>query len=507
MEKSYQERFLDWIERTGNRLPDPAIHFLIALFVTWVLSALLTGVDFGVIDPRTGQGLEINNQLTGVSLADFLVRMVDTYISFPPLGVVIVMVLAVGVAEKVGLVDSALRAVLQLTPRRFLTPILSLLAILSHTFADAAMVVVVPLGGIFFYAAGRHPLAGLVVAFCSIAGGLAANLLPSGIDPLLQGFTQQAAQIIDPQKMVNPLCNWAFMSVASIIIVLVSWWITDRVVEPRLASVEVDGDRENLPAIKTLDRKETRALWATLVVTLFLILLLVVFTLPNDSVLRGSDGTVTAPDAPLMRAIVPLLFLLILLPSLVFGWIARTINGHRDVIDGMSRSMSTMGYYLVIVFFAALFTSAFTDSNLGALLALKGAAALKYFDLPAGVTITGIILLSAAVNLLVGSASAKWALLSPIFVPMLMSIGISPELTQMAYRIGDSSTNVITPLLPYFPLLVAFSTRYVKGTGIGTLISLTLPYSLSYLALLTVSLWIYWLLGLPLGIQASYTYP
>jgi len=201
------------------------------------------------------------------------------------------------------------------------------------------------------------------------------------------------------------------------------------------------------------------------------------------------------------------MFLFTVVPGVVYGYAAGVFSSHKDVIRGMSTSMSAMGYYMVLVFFAALFTKAFADSNLGALLALKGAATLKVLGLPAFVTIFGIILLTASLNLLVGSASAKWAMLAPILVPMLMAVGISPELTQMAYRIGDSPTNVITPLLPYFPLLVAFASRYVKRTGIGTLISLTLPYSMAYLVVLLLSLAVYWGLDLPLGIQASYTYP
>ena len=215
----------------------------------------------------------------------------------------------------------------------------------------------------------------------------------------------------------------------------------------------------------------------------------------------------TAHDAPLMQAIIPIMFLFTVLPGIAYGYAAGTFLSHKDVIKGMSEAMSSMGYYMVLVFFAAMFTKAFADSNLGALLALKGAAVLQALNLPAFITILGIILLTAALNLLVGSASAKWAMLAPVLVPMLMAVGISPELTQMAYRIGDSPTNVITPLLPYFPLLVAFSIRYVKNTGIGTLISLTLPYSISYLIVLVTCLAVYWGLGWPLGIQASYVYP
>jgi aminobenzoyl-glutamate transport protein len=502
-----RNRFLDWVERTGNLLPDPALIFVFALAATWVLSVVLAGVDFGELDPRSGEPLEIVNQLTGKSFTAFLVDLVGTYVSFPPLGLVLVVVLGVGVAEHSGLFGAAIKRMLDLTPGRLLTPMLALVSVLSHTIADAAMVIVVPLGGALFYAAGRHPLAGMVTAFCGIGGAFAANFIPSGVDPLLQGFTEKAAQIIDPAYQVNPLCNWGFLSFACIPVVLVTWWVADRVVEPRLAAITVDGDPEDMPEIHSLSKREVRSLWLSLAVLVGMLLVLVAVSAPAGSPFRGTGGSLTAHDSPLMQGIVPIMFLFGLVPGIVYGYAAGTFTSHKDVIQGMTKAMSSMGYYMVLVFFAALFTKAFADSNMGALIALKGAAFLKALGMPAFVTILGIILLSAGINLLVGSASAKWAMLAPIMVPMLMAVGISPELTQIAYRIGDSPTNAVTPLLPYFPLLVAFAARYVKNIGIGTLISLNLPFSIAYLVLLIALFAIYWALGLPLGIQGPYTYP
>jgi aminobenzoyl-glutamate transport protein len=228
---------------------------------------------------------------------------------------------------------------------------------------------------------------------------------------------------------------------------------------------------------------------------------------PAGSPLRAPDGQLTATTAPLMRSIIPLIFLLFLITAIIYGVVAGTVRSSRDVIKGMSKAMGTMSYYIVMAFFAALFTDAFGRSNLGALVALKGATFLQALGLPGQVTIIGIILVSAMVNLLIGSASAKWALLAPIFVPMLMQVGLAPELTQAAYRVGDSSTNIITPLMPYFPLVVVFCQRYVKGAGIGTLASLMLPYSAAFIVIWTLFLLGYWALGLPLGIQSAYTYP
>ncbi|MDP9199987.1 MAG: AbgT family transporter, partial [Pseudomonadota bacterium] len=283
-------------------------------------------------------------------------------------------------------------------------------------------------------------------------------------------------------------------------------FLTDRVVEPRLKGTRLDGDLSNLPSMDELKPAERRALRLSLIAMLVGVLLLIGTALPGESAWRSPDGALTSGAAPLMQSIVPLIFLLFLLPGVVYGIAAGTVKNSRDVIAGMTKAMSSMGYYLVIMFFIAQFIYAFGQSNLGVLLALEGAEVLKRLAMPAAITITGVVLLTGFVNLFVGSASAKWALLAPIFVPMLMQLGISPDLAQAAYRIGDSSTNIITPLMPYFPLVVVFCQRYVKNTGIGTLTAMMLPYSVTFIVVWTVFLLLYWAVGLPLGLQSSYEY-
>ena len=501
------DRMLNAIEVVGNKLPDPAVLFVICLVVVWGLSALLSGVAFAELDPRTGEPIVVNNLLTGTALASFLAGMVTTFTSFPPLGVVLVAMLGIGVAEHGGYINAGLRTVLGVTPKALLTPMLILVAIVSHTATDAGYVLVIPLGGVIYYAAGRHPLAGIAAAFAGVSGGFSANFIPSGIDPLLQGFTQSAAQIIDPDILVNPLCNWFFTSASSLLIILVGWYLTDRVVEPRLTGTDVDGDPAEMPQMKTLEARERMAFWVATGVMGLGIALLWIATAPESSPLRAPDGEITSFSAPIMQSIVPLIFLLFVIPGTVYGFAAGTFKESKDVIDAMTKAMEQMAYYVVMAFFCALFISAFGTSNLGALLAVKGASFLRELALPAGVTIVGIIFLTGFVNLAVGSASAKWALLAPIFVPMLMQLGISPELTQAAYRVGDSTTNIITPLMPYFPLVVVYCQRYVKSLGIGTLVSIMLPYSMFFIVLWSIFLLGYWALGIPLGLQAPYTYP
>lgn len=501
-------RLLNWVEVVGNKLPDPAALFFIALILVWVLSALFDGYQFTIPALDGPREMAVQSQLTGQSLAAFLAGMVRTFVLFPPLGVVLVALLGVGVAEHAGFINAFLKALLSVTPRMLLSPMVLLVAILSHTAVDAGYVLVIPLGGVIFYAAGRHPLAGIACAFAGVSGGFSANPIPSSLDPLLQGFTQSAAQILDPAREVNPLCNWYFTAASTLLVILIGWYLTDRVIEPRLKAVALDGDdASSEPQMEGLSATEKRGLIAGLIAMALGVVVLIAWAWPASSALRTPEGELTSHGAPLMQSIVPLIFLLFLLPGIVYGYVAGTIKGHRDVIKGMSETMGTMKYYIVMAFFAALFTGAFAQSNLGALLAVKGADFLKTLALPGEVTIIGIILLTAGVNLLVGSASAKWALLAPIFVPILMQVGLSPELTQAAYRVGDSTTNIITPLMPYFPLVVAFSQRWVKKTGIGTITSLMLPYSAVLLTLWTAFLVLYWLLGIPLGLAAPYTYP
>lgn len=499
--------FLGTVERVGNKLPDPAVLFIALLFIVWVLSWMLSYVTFDVIDPRSGEALVIQNLLTGSSFTEFLSVMVTNFSHFHPVGVVLVAMLGIGVAEHTGFINAAIRSLLNVTPAKLLTPMVILVGIVSHSAVDAGYVLVIPLGGVIFYAAGRHPLAGIAAAFAGVSGGFSANFVPSSLDPLLQGLTQEGAHILDPSVIVNPLNNYFFTTASSLLIISLGWYITDKVVEPRISATEIDGDAEDLPEMHDLSDADRKGLRAALISMVLGIVILIITALPADSAWRAPDGDLTASAAPMMRSIVSLIFLLFLVPGVVFGIVSGSMKSSKDMIEGMTHAMHGMAYYLVIMFFIAQFVYAFGQSNLGVLLALKGAEFLKALNAGASITIVGIVLLTAFVNIFVGSASGKWGLLAPIFVPMLMSLGISPDLTQAAYRVGDSSTNIITPLMPYFPLVVVYCQRYVKGTGIGTLTAMMLPYSMWFLLTWTIFLLLYYAAGFPLGFAASYTYP
>ena len=352
-------RLLDRVEALGNRLPDPAVLFLALLIAVWVLSAALAQFSYSHVDPRTGAPLEIQNLATASQLAHFLSQMVPTFVGFHPLGVVLIAMLGIGVADHTGFIRTGLKALMNLTSKAVVTPMLLLIAIISHTAVDAGYVLVIPLGAVIFQAAGRHPLAGIAAAFAGVSGGFSANFVPSALDPMLQGITQAGAQIIDPGIALNPLNNWFFTSASTLLIVGLGWYLTDRVIEPRLSGTALDGDLAEAPELTPLTADERRGLIAALAAMGLALIGLFVSALPEGSAWRAADGQLTVGAAPLMRSIVPLIFLIFLIPGIVFGYVAKTIAGHRDLITGMTQAMSGLAYYLVMAFFASLFIAEF----------------------------------------------------------------------------------------------------------------------------------------------------
>jgi para-aminobenzoyl-glutamate transporter family len=508
MEKqSFVNRALGKVERVGNKLPDPAVLFFYLILIVWVLSAVFSAMGVSVVDMQNSD-ITVKNLLSGEAFAELFSNMVSIFTGFHPLGVVLVAMLGVGVADYSGYISVALRMMISKTPKFLLTPMVILVGIISHTAADAGYVLVIPLAGIIFHAAGRHPLAGIAAGFAGVSGGFSANFIPSAIDPLLQGFTEAAARIADPEIVLNPLNNWFFTSASCLVIVFLGWYVTDKIVEPRLANTKVqlseeDQSTDNMGAISPRERKAF--LISTFVAVLSLVGLFF-WSYPETSVMRNEAGELTGAGAPLMKSIVTIIFLVFIVPGVIYGFLSGTYKKSDDVIKSMTKSMNSMSYYLVLAFFCAIFIYAFNESNIGAVLAIKGAYLIKSLQLPVAASIVMVILLTAFVNLFIGSASAKWGLLAPILVPMFMALGISPDFTQAAYRIGDSVSNIITPLMVYFPLIVIFCQKYVKSTGIGSLTALMLPYSIVFTIAWTIFLLLYWWSGTPLGLDASYDY-
>lgn len=509
-------RFLHVVEWLGNALPHPVTLFALFAFGVVLFSGLMGALGVAVPDPRPvgAEGRAADGMIRVVSLmnADGLRRIVQNLVtnftSFVPLGTVLVAMLGVGVAERSGLLTAMVRAMVLRASPRMVTVTIVFAGVLSNTASEMGYVVLVPLAAMVYYSLGRHPLAGLAAAFAGVSGGYSANLLVGTVDPLLAGITQEAARLIAPGYLVDATANWFFMVGSTFLVVIVVSWISLRIVEPALGPYDRgqarlgDDDEHRMDPLSDAERRGLRHAGIAALLMVGLIALLVV---PEGAVLRNPE-TGAIKDSPFLRGFVALIFVFFLAPGVAYGAAVGTMRSDRDVINAMASAMSTLGLYMVLVFFAAQFVAFFGWTNLGAVTAVTGAELLKSIGLTGPLVFVFFVMMCAFVNLMLGSASAQWAVTAPIFVPMLMLLGYSPEIIQAAYRIGDSTTNIITPMMSYFGLIMAFAARYVPKAGIGTLISMMLPYSVALIICWTAFffLWVF-VLGLPVG-PATATY-
>lgn len=502
--RSAVDRFLGIVEYAGNLLPHPATLFFVLTVLVVIASAVAAQFDLAVAHPMTGDPVAPVNLLSVEGLQRIMASLVTNFTGFAPLGTVLVALIGIGVAEHSGLIGACLRVVVLNAPRFLLTPIVVFAGVMSNMASEIGYVLLVPLAGLLYVAAGRHPILGIAAAFAGVSGGYSANLLLGTIDPLLSGLSQEAARIVDPTYSVNPAANLFFMQASTPLITLLGWYVTEKIVARRFPDGAYGRGDER---IEPLSADEKRGLGYAALATLVLGGLLLWATLPADGLLRVAGETDTLKSlAPLLNGIVALIFVGGALVGIAYGVGAGTIRSDADVINGMSKSMGTLASYLVLVFFAAQFVALFNWTQLGLIFAVEGAEFLKAIGLPKIPLLLCFILLTAIVNLAMGSASAKWALMAPVFIPMFMLLGYSPEVTQTAYRVGDSVTNIISPMMSYFALVIAFLQRYEPKAGIGTVVATMIPYSITFLIGWSVlfALWIW--LGLPLGPGAPLTY-
>ncbi len=496
---SWVDTFLSYIERAGNALPHPATLFAgfagFVILLSWVLSLF----DPTVIHPGTGEEIQVVNLVSAEGLHFILTKMIVNFTDFAPLGTVLVSLLGIGIAEGSGLIGAVLRLIVLKSPPKLLTGVIVFAGVLSNTASEVGYVLLVPLAAIIFLAAGRHPLAGLAAAFAGVSGGYSANLLLGTIDPLLAGLSQEAAQIIIPDYEVNPACNIYFMIVSTFLITILGTYVSEKIVEPRLGTYNGPEEPEE---IKPVSAEEKRGLLFAVVATIGFTAFLLGGLIPEYGYLRNPE-TGDILKSPFMSGIVALLFLGSGIVGIAYGVGAKTLKNDSDVMKGMSKSMETLGSYIVLVFFAAQFVAYFNETNIGLLFAVQGAELLKASGLGPIPLMIAFVGVSAIINLVMGSASAKWAIMAPVFIPMFMLLGYSPEFTQVAYRVGDSVTNIISPMMSYFALIVAFIQRYDPKAGIGTVISTMLPYSIVFLIGWLIMLTIYIIFDLPLGLGAG----
>lgn len=501
------DRVLQRVERAGNALPHPTALFALFAGLVVVLSAIAARFDLSVVHPGTGKVIEPVSLLTIEGLHRILTSTVTNFTGFAPLGTVLVAMLGIAVAEGSGLLGAALKLLVLSAPRRILTAVIVFAGVMSNAGGEVGYVLLLPLAALVFQAVGRHPVAGLAAAFAGVSGGYSANLLLGTVDPLLAGLTQEAARIIDQGYRVSPAANYYFMAVSTFLVTATGTVVTERIVEPRFAAWSNPAATPAGPdGIGALSAAERRGLWCALAALVGLAAVLLLGTVPTSGFLRD-PATGDLLHSPVMTGIVTIIFITGVLLGVAYGLGAGTVRKDTDVITPMSKAMETLGGYLVLVFFAAQFVAFFNWTNLGLIVAVKGAQVLQASGLGTTPLTVAFILVAASLNLIMGSASAKWAIMAPVFVPMFMLLGYTPEFTQAAYRVGDSVTNVISPMMSYFALIVAFVQRYDKQAGLGTVVATMLPYSVSFLGVWTLLLIVWVFAGWPLGPGAGVYLP
>lgn len=498
--------FFAFVERTGNALPDPVFIFIALTVILIAVSYLVSVFGLSVDHPITGRAITAVSLLSADNVSRLLTEMPATFSRYQPLGLVLVVMMGAGVAEKSGLLGATMRAALHDVRRTLLTPVIVAVGMLGSLAGDAAFVVLVPMSAVVFAAAGRHPLVGLAASFAAVAGGFSANLVPGQVDALLFGITQAAADIIQPGWQPNIAGNWYIIAAAFLTKLPIIWFITDRIMEPKFGAWAAGADVGQLAGAERVTDTEKSALRRAGLAALGIVLLWIFLTIGPGQALIDKEAVGEARFNPLFQSLVPGFLFLFLVPAWVYGARAGTIKSHRDVVRYMSSAMSDMGYFLVLAFAAAQFITLFSWSNLGVILAINGASFVQSINMPVPITLASVVVVTGFINLFVGSASAKWALLSPILVPQLMLLGISPEMATAAYRMGDSPSNVMSPLFVYFPLMLVFCQRWITGFGLGSLLAIMIPYGVALLLAGMVLAVGFAVLDLPLGPGASVQY-
>jgi len=504
-------RCLNGIERVGNSLPHPVTLFAIFALAVVVISAVCAALGVSATGNLVSGGELKETTVTAVSLltkeglAYMFTSAVNNFTTYAPLGMVLVAMLGVGVAEKSGMIDTLLKNVVKSTPKALLTPMIVFLGVMSNIASDAGYVILIPLGAMMFRACGRHPIAGLAAAFAGVSGGFSANLLVGTLDPLLGGITQAAVDILDPAYEVQIMGNYIFMCASTFLITILGTIITDKIIEPRLGKYEgtVEGGDSSLTTVTDIQKKGLRNAG---IAALVFVAIIVACCIPADSFFRNDKGELLG-STPLINSLIVLIAMLFFIPAVAYGKTVGTFKSDKDIAGAMSASMADMGSFLALAFVSAQFINYFSYTKLGTIIALSGASFLKSVNIGLIPLMVIFVLFSAFMNLFMGSASAKWNILAPVFVPMFMLLGYSPELCQLAYRVGDSCTNIITPLMTYYAVIIIFAQKYDKKAGIGTITATMLPYSVTFLISWTIMLIIWLSIGLPIGINTPLFYP
>ena len=499
--RNFVDSFLNILEKGGNALPHPATLFALFALSVLLLSVVGYWLNWQAVHPATGETIQTINLLSKDGLYKIIVEMVSNFTDFAPLGIVLVAMIGIGLAETSGLIGALIRILVLSSPKKILTFVIVFAGILSNLASDIGYVLLIPLGGVIFHAMGRHPFVGMAAAFAGVSGGFSANLVIGTIDPLLAGLSEEAAHILDPSYSVNPTANYYFMAASTFLIALLGTWVTEKIVAPRFGDYKGSVESE---AIEPLSPIEKKGLFWSMMVFLVWAILITIGLWSKDGILRGPNGGLLS--SPVIKGIITFLLFIAGTMGIVYGVIVGRFKNDADVANDMADSLKTMASYIVLVFFAAQFVAYFKWSNLGIIMAVKGAEALISANLGLIPLIILFIILAATVNMVMGSASAKWAIMAPIFIPIFMLLGYSPELSQAVYRVGDSVTNIISPMMSYFALIIAYFQKYERNAGMGTIISTMFPYSVIFFIGWSIFLIAWILLEIPLGPGAGLFY-
>jgi len=498
---SFVDKLLNFIEVVGNKLPDPVMIFVGLTILVMIVSAMVASQGVSVVHPGNGETMPAINLLSIDQLQAAMGNVVGNFQGFPPLGLVIVVMIGAGLAEKSKYMETLMKNSVTKVPKSMLTLMVLFIGILANAAADAGFIILPPLAAIMYKSVGRNPLLGLFVAFVAVAAGFSANLIVNLLDVLLAGFTINAAQSIDPNIELTAAMNIYFNIALTFVLSVVGYFVAEKIVSPRIDKLELDGDLMDEEEVEITQTEKTAIKYANISVLIYAIILVLLAVIPiyGSPFLVGEADAIINSNSPFMRGLVPIITLLFFIPGLVYGIKTNQIKSASDAVKLISQSLGELGGYILLAFVASQFISLFNQSHLGIILAVNGAHFIQNIGLSGGALIVAFILFSGLLNLFIGSASAKWAMLAPIFVPMFMLLGYEPALTQMAFRIGDSMSNPISPLFPYFPMIIGFAARYKKDIKLGTIISITMPFSIAFGIAMTVMLLIFMYVGIPLG--------
>ena len=497
--KSMMTRFLNVVESAGNKLPDPATLFIILSLIVVVLSAVFGAMGVEAVHPGTGKTIKVINLFSVSGFQQIWSKAVSNFSTFAPLAMVLVCVIGAGCAEKSGFLAAFMQKTLGKASKSIVTFAIIFIGINGNVAGDAAYVVLPPVAGVIFLGMGRHPLLGIFTAYASVAAGFSANMMLGMTDSLAYGFTENAAHMIDPNYVQSPAINYYFMAVSCIVLSFVGTYVTEHIMAPRFAGAdlskyELDKD------LTTITPEKSRAVNMACIATVITLIVLALMCVGDHPLLgEAKSGSIMDPKSPFMQGIIILVTVVLFVPGCVYGFASGKYKNDKDLFSDISLAFKDISSYIVLCFFCAQFTNYFAWSNLGAVLAIKGAAFLQALNFTGIPLIIGLIIVACIVNIFIGSASAKWAILAPVMVPMMMLLGYDPALTQVAYRIGDSLTNPLSPLFYYFPLVLGFVKKYEKDTGFGTIIANMLPYSMCFALSWVVLLVIWMVFDLPLG--------